>query len=820
MNPRLSAKNNKNKTQSGVKKRAVHIVWKVFFLGFAAFLLLIVFANFGLLGKMPTIEDIQNPSASLSSQVYAEDGILMGKYYLEDRVNVEYKDISKNVIDALIATEDERFYNHSGIDGRALARAFLSFGGEGGASTITMQTAKNLFTDNWATRNFLLRSVQKLKESIIAVKLERNFTKEEIITLYLNTVPFGDNVFGIRNASKTFFQKEPDRLNVEEAAVLVGMLKGATKYNPRRNPKLALDRRNTVLSQMVRNGKLSAEVAASLRQKPIELNYKKLDENAGLGPYFRMVLGEYMKKWCAEHEKPNGDNYDLYRDGLRIYTTINPRMQLYAEEAVAKHINVLQKVLNSQKDIKSGSVWKGDKQQQVLKNAMKTSERWKNMAAEGTDEDDIIESFSQKQSMKVFAWNNKREIDTVMTPLDSIKYHKQMLQAGFMAMDPISGEIKAWVGGIDFKTFKYDHVNINTKRQVGSTIKPLLYGLAIEEAGFTPATTVVDQQQSFGHFGLVPATSESCTGREMPMASALAWSRNCASAYIMKQLDNGGINGAQRFVDFLKKLELITKIEAYPSIALGSCEISLFEMMQAYSVFPGRGFNVKPMFISRIEDKNGNVLEQFMPKRKEVISEVTAYSVIKMMQGVMQVGTGRRIWGYGVKGEIAGKTGTTNDNSDAWFMGYTPQLLAGVWVGCDDRFIRFNSTNIGQGSAAALPVWAYFYDKASADKNLAIDTKATFIKPEIMVNDINYDWFNNTNPELGAENEDGGNGTETDYQIEEYQPVDIAPESQLPVNDNEKKPGGRPKGDSLMPGNTVPQNQRVPKAVMPGRDGT
>lgn len=816
MNPRQPAA----KKESGIKK-AVRIVWKVFFIGVAAFVLIILMANFGILGKMPTIEDIQNPSASLSSQVYAEDGTLMGKFYLEDRVNVEYKDISKNIIDALVATEDERFYSHSGIDGRALARALASFGGEGGASTITMQTAKNLFTDNWATRNFLLRSIQKLKESIIAVKLERNFTKEEIITLYLNTVPFGDNVFGIRNASKTFFQKEPDRVNVEEAAVLVGMLKGATKYNPRRNPKLALDRRNTVLNQMVKNNKLDASVASSLKQKPIELNYRKLDENAGLGPYFRMVLGEYMKKWCKDHEKANGDDYDLYRDGLRIYTTINPRMQLYAEEAVGKHINVMQKVLNSQNDVKSGSVWKGSKQQQVLKNAMKMSDRWKNLEAEGLDDDDIMATFKQKVPMKVFAWNNQRETDTVMTPLDSIKYHKQMLQAGFMAMDPLSGEIKAWVGGIDFKTFKYDHVNLNTKRQVGSTIKPLLYSLAIEEAGFTPGTTVIDQQQSFGHYGVVPATTESCTGREMPMAQALAWSRNCASAYIMKQLDNGGINGAQRFVDYLKRCDLTTKVEAYPSIALGSCEISLFEMMQAYSMFPGRGFNVKPMFISRIEDKNGNVLEQFMPKRKEVISEVTAYSTIKMMQGVTQFGTGRRIWGYGVKGEVAGKTGTTNDNSDAWFMGYTPQLLAGVWVGCDDRFIRFNSTNIGQGSAAALPIWAYFYDKASADKNCGIDTKATFVKPEVMANDINYDWFNNTDPSLGGENEDGGNGNETDYQIEGYEVEDIVPESKLPVKDtSSKKPiPNKPKKDTLRPNNTIIQNNNQPKAIMPKKDG-
>jgi len=793
-------------------RKAVRILWKSFFIGLGAFILLLLAANFGLLGEMPSIDEIQNPSASLSSQVYAEDGTLMGKYYKQDRVNVEYKDISQHVVNALVSTEDERFYDHSGIDGESVARAVFFLGQKGGGSTITMQTAKNLFSKNWENANIVLRIIQKLKESIISVKLERNFTKEEILTLYLNTAAFGDNVFGIRNASKTFFQKEPDRLNIEEAAVLVGMLKGATRYNPRRNPKLALDRRNTVIDQMVRNGKLDAATATAIKKKPIELNYKKLDENNGLGPYFRMVLGEYMKQWCKDHTKPGGDKYDLYRDGLKIYTTINPRMQLYGEEAVAQHINYMQKILNSQSNIKNGSVWKGEKQQAVLENAMKMSDRWKNLKNEGMEDEEIKKTFQVKVPMKVFAWNNNREKDTVMTPMDSIRYHKQMLQAGFMVMDPASGEIKAWVGGIDFKSFKYDHVNINTKRQVGSTIKPLLYSLAIEEAGFTPETSVVDQQQSFGSYGVVPATTESCTGRTMPMGQALAFSRNCASAYIMKQLDNGGNNGAKRFTEFLKRCELTSKVPAYPSIALGSCEISLFEMMQAYSMFPGRGFNVKPMFITRIEDKNGNVLEQFIPQRKEVISEVAAYSVIKMMQGVTAFGTGRRIWSYGVQGEIAGKTGTTNDNSDAWFMGYTPQLLGGVWVGCDDRFVRFNSTDIGQGSAAALPIWAYFYDKATSDPNCGIDTKATFVKPEVMVNDINYDSFYGSGSDsLNGEAEGMGNGSADDYQLPAAGGNDyIAPESQLPAD------GNKPKKDTVRNRTpaTVP-DQKNPKAVMP-----
>ncbi|HLL44528.1 MAG TPA: transglycosylase domain-containing protein, partial [Segetibacter sp.] len=640
------------------KKRtgtAVKVFWRLVFFGFGSFILLILLANWGVFGKMPSIQDLENPSASLASEVIADDGTVMGKYYLEDRTHVDFKDINKNITNALIATEDERFYRHSGVDGRALARAIINLGKEGGGSTISQQLAFNLFNGNRA-RNRFSRSMQKVKEWIIAIKLERNFTKDEILALYLNTVPFGDNVFGIRNACKTFFQKEPDVINIEEAAVLIGMLKGSTLYNPRVNPKMALDRRNTVLDQMVRNSFLTESVANVLKLKPIALNYKKMDETAGLAPYFRMVLGQEMKKWSSKHTKQNGSNYDLYRDGLKIYTTINPRMQLYAEEAVGKHISYMQKILNSQTNIRKGTVWKG--REDILQAAMKNSDRWKNLQKEGLDDAEIKKTFYKKVPMKVFAWNTRRETDTIMRPYDSIKYSRQMLQAGFMAMDPISGEIKAWVGGIDFKTFKYDHVNINTKRQVGSTIKPLLYSLAIEEAGFTPNTIVDDVQQNFGNLGLVPNTSATCTGRSVPMANALAWSRNCASAFILKQLGNNGNDAATRFAEFLRKCNFATKIDPFPSIALGAVELSLYEMMQGYSMFPGHGFTAKPLMIARIEDKNGNVLENFLPaQRKEVINEVTAYSVALMMEGVIKNGTGLRMGNqYGLTNEIAGKT--------------------------------------------------------------------------------------------------------------------------------------------------------------------
>lgn len=804
-------------------KKSVKILWSVFFTGIGLFVLLILLASWGVFGRMPSIEELENPSSSLASQVYAQDGTLMGKYLLEDRVNVDYDDISKHVINALIATEDERFYDHSGIDARSVARAFFSLGSEGGASTITMQTAKNLFTGEDYTRNKFIRSIQKIKEAIIAIKLERNFTKDEIITLYLNTVPFSDNVFGIRNAARTFFQKEPNQLSIEESATLIGMLKGSTLYNPRKNPQKSLERRNTVINQMVRNKFLTESEAENIKLKPIVLDYKKLDENTGLAPYFRMILGEEMKKWCRSHTKSNGDQYDLYRDGLKIYTTINPKMQLYAEEAVGKHISYLQKIFNTQQNIKTGSIW--NKYENVVKAAMKQSDRWKNMEKEDVPEAEIEKSFYTEVPMKVFAWNNSRATDTVMTPYDSIKYHRQMLQAGFMAMDPQTGEIKAWVGGVDFKTFKFDHVNTRTKRQVGSTIKPLLYGLAIEDGGFTPTTPVEDVQQRFGQYGVVPATGRTCSGRTMSMAQALAGSRNCATAYIMKQLGSVDNDGAKRFVEFLKNCNVDSKLEPYPSIALGSGEISLYEMMQAYSMFPGRGFIVKPTLITRIEDKNGNTIETFSPERKEVISEITAYSVVSMMQGVVKFGTGRRIWGYGVQGEVAGKTGTTNDNSDAWFMGYTPQLLAGVWTGADDRFIRFSS-RLGEGSSQALPIWAYFYQKCSNDPDLDLNKRAKFIQPDSITNEIMYDWQGEAPINFDLEGENIGNGTSEDYgdlNNPDIVPEDIAPESQIPVkgkgNQDSVKNLNKSKADKPKNKDTLTPPP-APKAVLPRKKVT
>jgi penicillin-binding protein 1A len=757
-------------------KKAVRIFWRIFFVCFGIFFTLLILANFGVFGKMPSLTELENPSMLQSSEVYAEDGTLMGKYYLErgNRSNVKYRDISKHIIDALIATEDERFYSHSGIDFKSTLRAIFSFGSQGGGSTITQQTAKALLEQG--SKNKAWRVIEKLKEWIIAVKLEKNFTKEEIITLYLNTVPFSNNIYGIRNASRTFFQKEPDRLNIEEAALLVGLLKGNTIYNPVRNPKAALDRRNIVIGQMEQNNKISAAEATKLKARPIKLNYKKLDENTGYAPYFREILREEVKEILKGVKKPNGESYDIYKDGLKIFTTINPRMQEYAEEAVATQMIVMQRNVNQRQAIKSGSIWKG--RENVLEAAMKQSERWQNMADDGYNDKEIRASFHVKVPMKIFAWNNNREKDTVMTPYDSIKYHRLMEQASFMAMDPITGEIRAWVGGINFKTYKFDHANLKTKRQVGSTIKPLLYTQAMEERGFTPETEVQDVQQNFGNGQLVPATSRTCSGRTMSMAHALAYSRNCATAFIMKQV------GPRQFADFLSRLNIPTKVQPFPSIALGTCDLSLFEMLWGYSIFAGRGFSTKPYFISHIEDRNGNVIKRFdySVNRKEAVSEITAYTMTRMMQGTVDIGTAAGLRNRLGAAEMGGKTGTTDDNADAWFMGYTPQLLGGAWVGFDDPFIR----NEGDGSRMARPIWEVFFKKVYADRTLGIDKDARFAKPAELENEINSADILPSDIDFtpGAESEDQGVGTEQDYTPN----FDIGPESKpLPQDEKIKK---------------------------------
>jgi penicillin-binding protein 1A len=769
--------------------RPVRIFWKIFFYawGFAVLLILVIYL--GLFGKLPSIEELENPSMMSSSEIYADDGTLMGKFYLKDRINVKYQDISPNVIKALIATEDERFYEHSGIDVRSLLRAVVFLGSEGGASTITQQLAKSLLGQQ--SRMSVGRVIEKLKEWIVAIRLERNFTKEEIITLYLNMVNYGDETYGIRNAAKTYFQKEPGELQVEEAAVLVGLLKGSTRYNPRRNPKAAMYRRNTVLDQMVRNDYLSKEEARALKIEPIRLNYLKLDENSGIAPYFREVLREEIKNWCKENENPKtGEPYDIYRDGLKIFTTINARMQEYAEIAVYRHMQNLQKVFSSQQNIKSGSAWNTPDAKAILENAMRQSDRWRNLKEDGMEEADIRKSFREPIRMRVFAWNEKRELDTTMSPLDSIRYHKQIMQIGLLAMDPLTGDVKAWVGGSNFKRFKFDHVNIKTKRQVGSTFKPLLYTLGVMN-GYTPETNMPG--------GPIDMGGKMIDGTGGPMAICLAFSKNPAAVHLINTL------GVERTIEFAKQCGITSTIPPYPSIALGSADISLFEMVQAFSMFPARGFNVKPNFISRIEDRNGNVLASFRAETKEVISESEAFVMTKMLQGVVDRGTaGSLRWAYGVQGQVAGKTGTTNDNADGWFIGFNPQLLTGVWVGCDDPFLRMLYT--AGGSQMAMPAWAYFYQQVFNDKSLNIDPEAAFIPPSNMQNEIifDYDPFAKEGAQLPAEGEEGNKSTE-------YVEIPISDGKEKVVTESKKfeeqsLPAEQPK--PLVPS---PQKQEVPQ---------
>ena len=701
---------------------AVRLLWRVFWVGVIAFTLLIVMINFGLLGYMPSMKELENPSSALSSEVYASDGTLMGRYFVQDRSNSKYEEISPNVINALLATEDARFYEHSGIDGRATLRAILLMGKEGGGSTITQQLAKNLFprrNPNLFTLPFI-----KLKEWVLAVKLETNLTKNEIITLYLNTVPFGDNVYGIKNSALTFFSKEPDKLQVDEAAVLIGMLKGNTMYNPRRNPENALARRNVVLGQMVKYGFLSGEEYEKYEKKPIKLDYHKLDYHEGMAPYFRQEVEQEVKKMLKGIKKPeSNDEYSIYKDGLKIYTTIDVRMQRYAEQAVEEHMREVQKLFVSQSGYKDGSIWNGSLKGN-LQRSIKQTERYRLMKEEGLSESEMMKIMNTKVKMKVFAWNKPRQIDTFMSPIDSIKYMKMFLQAGFMVMDPFTGDVKAWVGGIDHNFFQFDHVNMGSGRQVGSTIKPLLYTFAVDN-GFSACGSVSTGAQHFPGFRPTYYDAGGSKYGTLPMSKALALSVNNAALYLINQV---GINA---FVDFAHRCGIASDLAKVPAIALGVSDVSLYEMLWSYTMFPTNGMNTKPIYITKIEDKNGNIIKSFVPQQKEMIPANTAYTMVKMMRGVVDFGTAKRIrYRYGIKAEAAGKTGTTNKQADGWFIGYTPQLLAGAWVGCDDRALRFRSEALGQGAAAALPIWAYFMKKVYADKSTGIDPEAKFTAPD------------------------------------------------------------------------------------------
>lgn len=798
-----SSKNHKN----GVISPSVKILWKIVFAAIALAIFIFAGAYFGLFGRLPSLQQLENPQADLATEIYANDGkTLMGKIYAENRVSVDYKDIAPGVINALISTEDERFYDHSGVDARGVARAIWGLGKDGGGSTITQQLAKNILGQGKG--NPLKRVIDKIKEWIVAIKLERNFTKQEILALYLNRVSWL-NVYGVRNASLVYFQKEPSALTVDESALLVGMLKGPSAYNPIRRPEAATARRNVVIDQMVRNDMLNGATAAAYKKKPLGIKYRMITEASGIAPYFRAVLTKRLQDWCSQNVNPQtGENYDLYRDGLKIYTTVDPLMQRFAEEAVIKHMTSMQKVFNTR--LKK-NVWKG--QEDILNKAMRSSERWKGMKEAGASDKEITSSFSRPVKMKIFAWNAQREIDTTMSPLDSIKYLKQMLQSAFLAMDPSTGEIKAWVGGIDFKWFKFDHVT--AQRQVGSTFKPLLYTLAITDAGMTPESYIGGKS--------ITLNNKTISGGGGTMAYCLAKSINVAAYDLIERI------GPTRTVQFAHECGIQSNIPAVPSIALGSADIRLIEMLQSYTMFPNKGFNVEPIMISRIEDKNGNVLEAFKPKVKQVISETDAYTMYRMMQGVVDYGTGGSLrWRYGINSEIGGKTGTTNDNTDGWFIGYTPQLLAGAWVGCDDPFMKLT----GEGSQMALPEFAYFLQKVYANKNLGIDPKAEFEIPSQLDNnpifaDQNFANIVKEGKGISDFNDDEGNGNASDYDANDYAaPVNVPIESDLEkkTSPDVAKPGTQnstsEKKDttSKKPAVQSAANEgKTPKAVMPSQ---
>lgn len=720
-------KPNKNtQDNTGKTRRRIRRLW----IGFASllliFILLVIGIENGMVGYMPSLAELENPQNAVSSEVLAADGTLLGRYYVLDRSNSKFNEISPNIINALLATEDARFYEHAGIDPVATIAIpfYVLMNKKRGSSTITQQLAKNLFPRE--KKSTLTLPFMKLKEWVLAVKLERNLTKREIITLYLNTVPFSDNVYGIKNASMTFYNKTPDKVSVDEAAVLVGMLKGNTMYNPRTRPKRARERRNTVLELMEKHNYITSAQYETLRAKETPLDYHKIDYHDGLAPHFRQVVEQYVKEAIKDLQKPDGTPYDIYKDGLKIYTTIDMRMQNYGEQAVEEHLTNLQKQFLAQPGYVDGAVWKRKGAvNNILMGAIKTSDRYQ-MLTIGQDmtHEQAMKEMAKPIKMKVFAWNARRYIDTVMSPIDSVKYMKLFLQAGFAAMDPFTGEVKAWVGGIDHKFFMFDHVNSNTKRQVGSTIKPLLYSFAIDN-GFSPCGIVSTAPQEFPEFLDHPYDAGGSDEGDIPMKTALAKSINNAALYILKQV------GIDPFVDFAKKAGITSRLDPVPAIALGAADISLFEMLGAYSMFPNGGMHTEPYFLTKIEDKNGMLIKSFAAKQKELINANTAFKMVKMMRGVVNAGTGGRLrYRYGIHNDVAGKTGTTNNQADAWFIGYTPQLLAGVWVGCDDRVFRFRSERLGQGAAAALPIWAFFMKRVYADPKTGIDPAKVFVAPK------------------------------------------------------------------------------------------
>jgi penicillin-binding protein 1A len=735
----MAQKNKSTTSDIGYYKRKF---WQFFVYGFGALILFFFLASWGFFGAMPSFEELENPESNLATEVISSDGVTIGKFYNENRTSIKYEDLPQHLVNTLIATEDERFYEHSGIDARRTLGAAIKLGADGGASTISQQLAKQLFHGEGSTFK-IFRLVQKVKEWIIAIKLERQYTKNEIIAMYFNVYDFNNYAIGIRSASKTYFNKEPKDLTIDESAILVGMFKNSSLYNPVRNPQGVKNRRDVVLGQMLRSKIITESQKDSLIKLPITLDFRLQTHKEGLATYFREFLREYMKKWVKENKKPDGTEYDIYTAGLKIYTTIDSKMQEHAEEAVQAHIkNLQEEFFIQQKGNKNAPFLRisDDETNRILKRAMKSSERWAVLKDLEKTEEEIIASFSKKTKMKVFTW--KGEKDTIMTPLDSIRYYKSFLQAGMMSMEPQTGHIKAWVGGINYKYFQYDHVGQGA-RQVGSTFKPFVYATAIEQLGMSPCDSIIDSPYTIpvGRHHVTaswtPKNSDNKYRGMVTLKKALANSINTISAKLMDKV------GPEAVVDLTKKLGVNSEIPLQPSIALGAVEITVEDMVAAYSTFANQGVYIKPQFIQRIEDKNGVILYEPIPESHDVLNKDIAYAVIKLLEGVTEGGSGARLrttgGGYGYErvtgypyaftNPIAGKTGTSQNQSDGWFIGMVPNLVSGVWVGCEDRSARFKSITYGQGATAALPIWGYFMEKCYEDKDLLV-SKDPFERPK------------------------------------------------------------------------------------------
>lgn len=748
-----------------MRRTFVKILWMLLVAMVGITVLLFFMIWFGVIGYSPDIENLQNPISKSASQVFSADGKIIGTYNVDkaNRIPVSYQNLSPHLVHALVATEDERFYDHSGIDFIALGRAIVKRGlmgqeSAGGGSTITQQLAKQLYSA--PARSTSERMLQKPIEWITAIKLERNFTKEEIIALYLNYFDFLHGAVGIKTAANTYFNKEPKDLNVQEAALLIGLCKNPSLFNPVRYPERSLERRNVVLAQMQKAGYLSSAEYRQISKDPVELHFHRSDHKDGSAVYFREFLRQYMMMsrperdnypswnkrqyvidsiafatdplcgWCKKHTKKDGSYYNVYTDGLKIYTTIDSRMQQYAEESVYGHVaQFLQPAFNEENKKKPNAPFTdqltSEQVRQIMWRSVRQSERYRQMKQNGASEEEIDKAFRTPIDMTVFTYHG--DIDTTMTPLDSIRYYKSFLRSGFMSMDAHTGQVKAYVGGIDFANFQYDMV-MDGRRQVGSTIKPFLYSLAMEN-GSSPCDRVPNVQHTYMVAGK-PWTprnaSRSRYGQMVTLKWGLAQSNNWISAYLMSRLN------PNQFVNILHKFG-INNPDIYPSLALclGPCEVTVGEMVSAYTTFANNGIRVAPVFVTRIEDNEGNVISEFQPRMNEVISSASAYKMLVELMAVVNEGTaGRLRYKFEIPGEIGGKTGTTNRNSDAWFVGFTPQLVSGVWVGGEDRDIHFDSMRMGQGATMALPIWAYFMKKVYRDKSLPYNPDSVFDVPE------------------------------------------------------------------------------------------